>query len=490
MSAKKGFTRLDCIVLCIILVIAGGLRVYKINNPIADWHSWRQADTAAVGRNFVEGSFDLLRPRYDDFSNVQTGQYNPEGYRMVEFPLYNATFAALYKAFPAMSLEVYGRLVSVIFSLIIISVIYILLLYETSRTAALYGAMTYAILPFYIYFSRVVLPETTAIGFIFLAIATLYFWSRSLKRITQSLLYVMAVLFAALALLVKPTTGFYLLVLGIIFLKKYRTRIFVKPWGYILLALAIIPFFAWRLWIQEFPAGVPSYEWLITSVNTASGPQNIFMKPAFFRWIFYERILILISGGWAGLFLLLGVIRNTKKSGLILTSFGISALLYLFTFQGGNVQHDYYQTIILPALAIFTGLGIHSLYEAKAVFLHHIPLTVMIAVIFGFSWIISYSTVKGYYGYSEQLINTARVIDTITPKDALIVTDSTGDTTLLYNAHRRGMPAVSESLPNLKQRGIDYFVTGNGVIGEKVQEEYKGLFKLIFKNNDVYIFKL
>src|SRR3989338_2220000 len=209
MSAKKGFTRLDCIVLCIILVIAGGLRVYKINNPIADWHSWRQADTAAVGRNFVEGSFDLLRPRYDDFSNVQTGQYNPEGYRMVEFPLYNATFAALY------------------------------------------GAMTYAILPFYIYFSRVVLPETTAIGFIFLAIATLYFWSRSLKRITQSLLYVMAVLFAALALLVKPTTGFYLLVLGIIFLKKYRTRIFVKPWGYILLALAIIPFFAWRLWIQE-----------------------------------------------------------------------------------------------------------------------------------------------------------------------------------------------------------------------------------------------
>src|SRR3989339_721453 len=116
--------RVDFLILAFILIIAFFFRLYKINTPLADLHSWRQADTAAVARNFVTQGFDLLHPRYDDMSNVQSGLDNPQGYRMVEFPLYNAIFAWLFKLFPAIPLTQWGRLTSIFFSLITISVIY------------------------------------------------------------------------------------------------------------------------------------------------------------------------------------------------------------------------------------------------------------------------------------------------------------------------------------------------------------------------------
>ena len=56
---------------------------------LADWHSWRQADTSAVTRNYVKHGINILYPTYDDLSNVASGKDNPRGLRFVEFPLYN-----------------------------------------------------------------------------------------------------------------------------------------------------------------------------------------------------------------------------------------------------------------------------------------------------------------------------------------------------------------------------------------------------------------
>ncbi len=55
------------IILTCIAVLSFILRLYHITYPIADWFSWRQADTAAVARNYVKNGIDPLRPRYDDY---------------------------------------------------------------------------------------------------------------------------------------------------------------------------------------------------------------------------------------------------------------------------------------------------------------------------------------------------------------------------------------------------------------------------------------
>jgi len=85
--------------LALIFALALLLRLYKIDNPIADWHSWRQADTAAVSRNFLKYGFNPLYPRFDDLSCTASMRENPQGWRFVEFPIFNLIHAGLFKVF-------------------------------------------------------------------------------------------------------------------------------------------------------------------------------------------------------------------------------------------------------------------------------------------------------------------------------------------------------------------------------------------------------
>src|SRR3990172_5502139 len=106
------------VVLSIAFILGLLLRFYRIDNPVADWHSWRQADTSSVSRTYVSEGINLLYPRYHDISTTQTGIFDPKGYRFVELPLYNATHAFLSFSFPVISLEVWGRLVSIYSTLV------------------------------------------------------------------------------------------------------------------------------------------------------------------------------------------------------------------------------------------------------------------------------------------------------------------------------------------------------------------------------------
>ena len=50
------------IIVVAILIGALAVRLYKFSNPVADWHSFRQADTASVTRNFVEKGIKYASP--------------------------------------------------------------------------------------------------------------------------------------------------------------------------------------------------------------------------------------------------------------------------------------------------------------------------------------------------------------------------------------------------------------------------------------------
>src|SRR3989344_1632903 len=84
----------------LILILGFLVRLYKIDSPIADWHSWRQADTAAVTRNFIKEGFNPFLPKYDDASGVAESPIaNPNRFRFVEFPFYNIFVYPLYLIF-------------------------------------------------------------------------------------------------------------------------------------------------------------------------------------------------------------------------------------------------------------------------------------------------------------------------------------------------------------------------------------------------------
>ena len=470
--------KVDIFLLALVLFLGTLLRLYKINIPLADLHSWRQADTAAVARNFVKSGFDLLHPLYDDLSNVQSGQENPKGYRMVEFPIYNSIFAKLYQIWPSTPIEVWGRVVSIFFSLVVISVIYYLTLKEASRTAAFFASLIYAVFPFFIFFSRVVLPETAALGFSMLSIFLLYL------NPSSAILYLGSAIFFAAALLVKPTTIFFALPLAYLFFKNYKWKIVKNISFYFYFFISALPLILWRIYIRQYPEGVPVSEWLITSVNTGGGLQKIFFRPAFFRWIFFERINNLILGGLAAGFLIIGTLTKQKKK--FLSTILVASLGYVFVFQGGNVQHEYYQTLILPALAIFLGVGIDTVFQNKKIFSPFISY-LGVFIILAFSWFFSFYNVRNFYNYSAELIQTANIIKSLTPPGDLIVTDTTGDTTLLYLSDRRGAPAVYKDPLELQKLGYKFITTNNAGMVNQLTENN---FELVFQNEKLAIFKL
>lgn len=475
--------KIDYIIFAAIAIIAIILRLYKIDAPLSDYHSWRQADTSAVSRNFVRDGISLLQPKYDDLSSLQTGSENTYGLRMVEFPIYNLLSAFLSMSFPAVAIEVSGRLVSIIFSIITLYVVYYLAKNEIGLFGATFAGITYATLPFMVFFSRVVLPETTAVGFAMLSILFLY---KGLKKNKVDWYqFLLSILFFSLAVLTKPTAIFYIITIGVLLIAHFRHDVVRVPFGYMFAVLSLLPFLFWRIYITNFPEGIPANSWLFTTVNTFEGPKNIFFRPAFFRWIFMERIGSFILGIYGTVFLAISAL--TKYKTVLIPSLGISSLAYLLTFQGGNVQHEYYQTIIFPAIALLVGAGasqIINLPNTKHNKFFSVPVVFVLLI---FMIVFSYYKVKDYYTYPQDLNQIADLIKLYTEKTDKIVTDRSGDTTLLYLADRKGAPAIYKSTQELQNLGYSYIVTANKESANKIKSEG---YKPLVENDLVTIFQL
>src|SRR3989338_5902475 len=267
---SKPIRRVEIFFLVLIVILAIVVRLYKINSPLADWHSWRQADTASVARNFVRNDFDLLHPRFDDLSNIPSGKDNPQGYRFVEFPFYNGLMATFFKVSPIVPIEEYGRIISIFFSMVLLVTIYGLARSFDGAISALFSTVIFAVMPFSIYYSRVVLPYMTALALMFVSILALYRFTkvRVEKKKSPWWWYTSACLLAALSLLIKPTVIFYFLVHLYLFHNRYGLRLIEKINVYLFFVLALIPFGLWRAWISQFPEGIPAASWLITTVQT------------------------------------------------------------------------------------------------------------------------------------------------------------------------------------------------------------------------------
>ncbi|MFO0704290.1 MAG: glycosyltransferase family 39 protein [Patescibacteria group bacterium] len=158
------------LVIGILTIITVGFRLYKIQTPLVEYHSWRQADTLAVARNYVRNGINLLLPKYDDISKLQSGLENPQGYRMVEFPIYNAIIALFSMFVPGIPIEQVGRMVSILCSLVTVFLIYQLVLETKNKMAAWFAAIIFAVFPFFVFYTRAVLPENLAVTLIMLSV--------------------------------------------------------------------------------------------------------------------------------------------------------------------------------------------------------------------------------------------------------------------------------------------------------------------------------
>lgn len=448
--------------LVLILTLGFWLRLYKIDNPIADWHSWRQADTAAVARNFYKEGYNPFLPRGDDMSAISEikPQLNLERYRFVEFPIYPSLVYFGYLLNGGVD-EKIARLVSVIFSLGSIIFIYFIVKRNSSTFHALLSSFIFATLPFSIYYSRVTLPEPSLI---FFSLGMFYFTDRWIREGGQGTHFVerwieqeklgllwASIFFTACAFLTKPMAVFFLLPLAYSYFRKEGLKF--PPLRYwLFLTAALFPFGLWRFWMRNFAEGIPASSWLLNG-------NGIRLRPAFFRWIVGDRLgreILSITGGF--LFLLGVIIKPLFKSNYLLHLLTASSFLYLVVFATGNVQHDYYQVLLTPALSIFLARGVWLLFQGLPFFLPRIITIPMVILLLGVMYHLTWSEVSGLYQVNNwAIVHGGKAADKLLPKDAIVVAPYMGDTAFLYQTNRHGFPIINSTVEEMKR---DYGVTG------------------------------
>lgn len=437
------------------VVLLGGLlvRLYKINGPVADWHSWRQADTASVSRIYLERGINLLYPRYYDVSSAQSGRFNPQGFRFVEFPIYNLINVVLYLITPKLTLEVWARLITIASALATAFFLYLIGKRYLGSWGGVLASFFYLFIPYNIYFTRVILPDPfgTMCGVI-----SLWLFIKFISENSDWYLYLSG-LFMAAAFLIKPFFIFYLTPVVYLAIEKYGLKELIKNkrlWFRfaIYFAIMIIPFFVWRLWETRHPEGIPFYSW-------AFNGDGIRFRPAFWRWIFQERLGQLILGGWGLILFIFGILRP-KQNNHFINYFIIGILLYVTVVASANVKHDYYQIITIPAISLAVASGFAFLWE-NSVFNKLVARVLAI-----FSVIMMLMTgwlfVKNNYDINHpEIIAAGTEIQRITPKNALVVAPYDGDTAFLYQTDRSGWPVIDNSIDNIIKEGASYYVSIN-----------------------------
>ena len=462
-----------------ILVLALLLRLYKLDNPVADWHSFRQADTASVTRNFVDKGVNMLVPTYHDNSNIQSGKDNPNGYRMVELPLYNLLHYSVYELFPSLGVDQAGRLTSVILSLISIYLVYLIGEKLSGFFVGWLAALFMAVLPFSIYYSRVILPEPLMIASILGSYWYLIKMSESTGVKKRYNLLISSLLFA-IALLVKPFAIFFALPNAAIVFRSWAKGELHTLDVIFFSILGVAPFIWWRNHILSYPTGIPASDWLINSTG-------IRFRPAWFRWLFSERIGKLILGVYGTTFLMLGLIAKPKNEGVAYWLWALGILLYFSVIAGGNVQHDYYQAIIIPFLCFLLAKGVALVLSLSRTTYSRLLTIIMTLVIFVSMISISWYDIKGYYQVNNwPIVEAGKEVDRLTPKDAKVIAPYNGDTAFLYQTHRSGWP-LGYDIEDKMAKGATYYVS---VSYDDESRTLEKKYTLVEKNDRFIIIKL
>ena len=469
--------KVEIFLLLTILLLGIILRLYKIERPIGDWHSWRQADTAAVSRNFIKEGFNPFIPKYDDMSKQANSLDNPQRYRFVEFPILNTIIAGVWSITGIN--EAYARMVTVFITLGSILLLYFLVRSFSGKTIAFLSVFFFATIPYNVFYSSAILPGPLMIFGILGLYLSFVKWLKSENWIFLT----GSIFFANLAILSWPIALFFLPPIVYLSYEKYGFALFKNLKLWIFAFLSLVPFIAWRIWMLNFPEGIPNLQFLLNQ-------NNIRFKGAFFRWLVAERMgkLILTVGGFA--LLVIGLlVKPTKKENLFYLVWLASLILYFVVFASGNVRHDYYQVPLIPIASIFMAIGTIKLFNLPSEHFSKIlgPPVALILIIFMYAF--GFYEVRGYWWINRpEIVKAGMAADKILPKDATVIAPYGGDTAFLYQTNRHGFPVVDRPLQELVKNGTKYLVSVD-VADSGVQKLARDC-KLLVHDNDYVIVEL
>ena len=132
-----------------VFLLGAGLRVINVWQPV-DRDSWRELDMSAMARNFYREGMNPLAPRID-------WRGDGAGYTEAEFPFLSWLMAFFYEIFGVH--EVFGRILSFIFSIGALATFFKLARYLLPEKNALCAAFFFAISPLALQLGIAIQPD-------------------------------------------------------------------------------------------------------------------------------------------------------------------------------------------------------------------------------------------------------------------------------------------------------------------------------------------
>lgn len=336
--------RATCRLLYLAAILALGLlvRTATISSPLFDFHSWRQADSAAIARNFVQERFNPLYPQVDFRGS------RPVGYVETGFELHAFIVATLSLPF-GWSTET-GRVVSALSFLPAALLLASFVRRRYGESASLIALFLYALgLPLTVFMDRAFMNEALltmlSIGCLWTAQS---YVGRQRPRDLGALL-----LASTLIAIVKPT---YLIVWGPIaglFIERFGRRVLLR-WE--LWMLAAVNLASCALW---FAHAHRLYE--LTGLTFGLSDKLLSASLLFSTeyWVkIATRLLKDIIGPVGMVFGPVGLYAAVR-SGRVAEALGVLGFaFYLVVVTIGNFHHNYYQLPIVPVATVLASLGI------------------------------------------------------------------------------------------------------------------------------------
>ncbi|HVO72887.1 MAG TPA: glycosyltransferase family 39 protein [Ignavibacteriaceae bacterium] len=409
-----------------ILFLAVLWRVNNISSPIMGAQSWRQADTAAMSRNYYENGFNFLYPQIDWGGNS-------EGYVESEFPFYQFIVALFYRLFGIH--EIIGRILSVIFSIVTILVLFKTVSKYIDEKTALWTCFIYSILPINVFYSRVFMPEPLLLMSISLGLYSFSEWLDKQKPI----FYFISVFFICLACLIKIPTLYIGLPLAYLAWKKYGKNVFKNIPIICYSAAVFISVFLWYYHAHQiYQKSNLSFEiWGYGSDKW--GNWDFICTWEYWNGVFFKNIAEKHLT-WTGFIIfILGLILFRKNIKIKLFYLWLLAgFIYLIIVAKGNYYHDYYQLPIILPISVFIGKVFSdylriNLSNWQSKFLGIAFVITMVLSIFRY---VDY--IKREDPQKAEKYKLALIAKKIVPENSLVIAVSNYDPMLLYNSHKKG----------------------------------------------------
>lgn len=439
-----------------VVLLAVAFRIYRIDTPFVDAHSWRQVTNVDIARLWTEGPIEFFYPA------VSWG--GPDGRVGLEFPLLHLLIALVWRVHGVT--DVGGRLVPVVFSVLSVWFTYRLGCRLFDRAAGRAAAFLMAVSPSMVYFGRTPLSDVPMVCFSVGAVLGFVAYAQDGRR-RNALGGIFAL---ALAGLVKVPA---VLVLGPVIwtgvVTKGIRRTVADPW-YVtgtLAALGAIGLWylhADRIYLETgltqaifrpsgtYPPEIAQYAGPFTTVSHWTTPALLTGQTArdlFDRYwalhltpIFTLGVVVGLAAWW-----------RPWRARTIVDVWMLATLALVLVSLAGQVPHEFHQLPTLPPLALYFGIGAAPLfggpwYGRLAPWTRTAVATVVAVAVSGAALVgfRDSGVIPHLYrpdNLNLDLVNAGWAIGEVTPKEALIVTveyDRYGSNSpmLLYYAHRRG----------------------------------------------------